>query len=137
MPAYLHVGANAPGLAAPEQQRDQPLKSETQHGANGLGFKGQGKADAVDCAHTGQPDQARVAHGVSHPSRTGEQIRSVPAAKRLATAKAYTALWGGTLTAVEGDDGRLQFIVTRWSLTRAFDDLAAVEGFLVRVGAAR
>lgn len=53
--------------------------------------------------------------------------------KRLATAKARVALWGGVLTAIEGDDGRTQYIVTRWSLTRAFDDLDGVERLLTRV----
>lgn len=56
--------------------------------------------------------------------------------KRLATAQARCALWGGVLTPIESDTGRPAFIVTRWSLTRAFTDLQEVEGFLDRVEAA-
>ena len=58
----------------------------------------------------------------------------VDEAKRLATARARVALWGGTLTLIEGDDGRREFIVTRWCLTRSFDDLAHVERFLTEAG---
>ena len=56
--------------------------------------------------------------------------------KQLSTAKARVALWGGVLHAMEGDDGQPLLIVSRWSLTRAFADLAAVEAFLADVGAA-
>jgi len=61
------------------------------------------------------------------------QAADINQGKRLATAKARVALWGGTLNAIEGDDGRTQYIVTRWSLTRAFDDLDGVERLLDRV----
>lgn len=50
--------------------------------------------------------------------------------KRLATAQARCALWGGVLTPIESDTGRPEFIVSRWSLTRSFDDLADVETLL-------
>ncbi len=61
------------------------------------------------------------------------QASCIDQGKRLATAKARVALWGGTLNAIEGDDGRTQYIVTRWSLTRAFDDIEGVEHLLDRV----
>ena len=55
--------------------------------------------------------------------------------KRLATSKARCALWGGVLTDGEGDDGRPLLIISRWALTRQFNDLSAVEVFLDHVGA--
>lgn len=55
--------------------------------------------------------------------------------KRLANAKARTALWGGTLTAIDGDDGRPLFIVSRWALTKALSTLDEVDAFLDKVGA--
>lgn len=54
--------------------------------------------------------------------------------KRLATLQARTALWGGSLTATDGDNGRPMFVVTRWALTRAFDSLDEVGDWLQRVG---
>lgn len=53
--------------------------------------------------------------------------------KRFATAQAKTALWGGRLSEIEGDDGRPLLIISRWALTRAFQDLGEVEEFLRRV----
>lgn len=58
-------------------------------------------------------------------------------AKRLATAQARCALWGGVLTAIEADSGRPAFIVSRWSLTRSFDDLDGVDAFLDRMETAQ
>lgn len=55
--------------------------------------------------------------------------------KRLATAQARCALWGGSLAALEGDDGRPMFVVTRWALSKQWTDLDEVEAFLQRVGA--
>lgn len=55
--------------------------------------------------------------------------------KRLANAKARTALWGGTLTAIDGDDGRPLLIVSRWALCKSFTNLDAVDEFLQKVGA--
>jgi hypothetical protein len=57
--------------------------------------------------------------------------------KRLATATACTALWGGSLLVIEADDGRPQFVVSRWALTRAFDDLDGLEQWLDRVTGAK
>ncbi len=54
-------------------------------------------------------------------------------AKRLATSKARAALIGATLIEIEGDDGRPLFVLTRWSLTKSFDDLADVERVLKRM----
>lgn len=63
------------------------------------------------------------------------QARAAVDPKRLATITAETALWGSTLVTIDGDDGQPLFVLTRWSLTRAFGDLAEVEAFLRRVGA--
>lgn len=56
-------------------------------------------------------------------------------AKKLATAKARTALWGGTLASIDGDDGRPLLIVSRWALCKSFTDLDDVDRFLHAVGA--
>lgn len=59
-------------------------------------------------------------------------------AKRLATAAARTALWGGQCIATEGDDGGLLLVVSRWAMTRSFEGpgaIDAVEGWLDQVGA--
>lgn len=53
--------------------------------------------------------------------------------KRFSTAQARVALWGGTLTSIDGDDGKFELIVTRWSLTKRFADLAALEQWLDQV----
>lgn len=53
--------------------------------------------------------------------------------KALATAKARAALLGATLIDIEGDGGQLQYIVTKWALTKAFDGLADVELLLTRM----
>lgn len=55
--------------------------------------------------------------------------------KQLANTQARCALWGGTLSAIQGDDGRPLFVVARWALTRAFNDLDEVDRFLRTVGA--
>lgn len=55
--------------------------------------------------------------------------------KRLATARARCALWGGTLTVTEGDDGRPLFVISRWALCRQCVDLDEVDAFLRDVGA--
>jgi hypothetical protein len=56
-------------------------------------------------------------------------------AKLLFTVTARTALWGGVLTRLDGDDGQPLYVVTRWSLTRSFSSLGEVKDFLDQVGA--
>lgn len=56
-------------------------------------------------------------------------------AKRQTTAQARAALAGITLHVVTGDDGRPEFIATRWALTKSFSDIGDVERWLDRVGA--
>ena len=55
--------------------------------------------------------------------------------KRTATLKARVALWGGALYAGESDNGRPEWIVSRWALCRSFSSLDDVEAFLDYVGA--
>lgn len=80
-----------------------------------------------------------VAQGAKGISQAFDSAPPVPAyqakaqAKRLATAMARTALWGGTLAQIEDDRGRSQFVITRWALTRAFEDLAEVDAWLTQV----
>ncbi len=53
--------------------------------------------------------------------------------KRLATAQARAALRGITLTPLQGDDGRPEYIASLHAMTRAFRDLAEVESWLDRI----
>lgn len=53
--------------------------------------------------------------------------------KRLANCKARCALVGGVLHELIGDDGRPEYIVTKWALTRAFRSLDELEAWLPRV----
>lgn len=64
---------------------------------------------------------------------TAAQLAAALDPKRLATAQARAALAGIALEAIEGDNGRLEFVATRWALSKRFDDLAAVEAWLDRV----
>lgn len=50
--------------------------------------------------------------------------------KRIATAKARAALDGIELHQIVNDTGSVEFIATRWSLTKAFDSLDALETWL-------
>lgn len=59
--------------------------------------------------------------------------RTEEEAKRLATAKARAALIGATLVDIEGDDGRPEYICTKWALTKSFDNLDDVERLLARM----
>ena len=60
-----------------------------------------------------------------------------PTEKRVATLRARAALVGAQLIESRSDDGRLELILTRWSLTRAFRDneLVGLERTLDRMGA--
>jgi hypothetical protein len=53
--------------------------------------------------------------------------------KRLATAKARAALLGATLVAIDSDNGKPQFVLTKWALTKCFDDISDVEQTLSRM----
>lgn len=53
--------------------------------------------------------------------------------KREATLRALIALWGGTMTCIEGDDGAPIWVVARWALCRSFATLDEVQHFVERV----
>lgn len=55
--------------------------------------------------------------------------------KRFATLQARAALASVTATLTEGDDGRVQVVVSRWALCRSFASLDELEDWLDRVGA--
>lgn len=61
---------------------------------------------------------------------TDQQTTAALDRKREATAQARAALAGITLHITTADDGRREFIATRWSLTRSFSDIGEVEGWL-------
>lgn len=60
-----------------------------------------------------------------------------PIDKRLATLRARAALAGVTLYAIEGDDGRPLYVLTRWHLTRELRTLDEVEAWLAQVTGGR
>lgn len=53
--------------------------------------------------------------------------------KAFTTLQARAALRQATLVQIDGDDGRPQYIVTKWALTKSFDSLADVERLLARM----
>lgn len=55
--------------------------------------------------------------------------------KRIATCQARAALVGATVVEIPCDNGRPELILSRWALTRAFNDLAELECTLDRMGA--
>jgi hypothetical protein len=67
-------------------------------------------------------------------SAAGANERKVRAAKDLAGAQAEAALQGATLTAIDGDDGRPQFILVRNHLCKRFDSVDAVRRWLMELG---
>ena len=56
-----------------------------------------------------------------------------PDLKAWRTAQARAALAGYQAVLLDGDDGRPLLVVTRWNLTRSFNDLAAFEAWRARV----
>jgi len=130
-----HIGAHAPGLAAPElvtrphvdlappgataapPAELTPRCDDGPTVASGGPSEGQGEADSPDCA----------AH---HPA---EQPAD---AKRLATLRAALALAGWTLTDSPGNPHGA-FIATRWAMARDLRDVDDVAAFARRVGAVR
>ena len=101
--------AMRPGLSSPEKDEDQA-------GANGLVSRDQTAGAGADSDAKGVTDQALLA-------------------KRVATARARAALVGATLIEMPDDAGRPEWLLTRWTLTRAFHDLSELETLLDRMGA--
>lgn len=62
------------------------------------------------------------------------QLRAALDRKRLNTLAARAALLGVTLQHLEGDFVPNLFVVSRWSLTREFTDMDAVEKWIDVVG---
>ena len=59
------------------------------------------------------------------------------ARKAWATVQARCTLVGFKADLIDGDDGRLVLVVSRWALTRTFSTPAEAEAWLQRVGAPR
>lgn len=66
---------------------------------------------------------------------TATQLLPALERKAWATLQARLALAQFKADVIEGDNGRPLFVVSRWTLTRAFDSLDAVAAFADRVGA--
>lgn len=64
---------------------------------------------------------------------TAPDIAAHAELKAWATAQARCALAGFKADVIDGDDGRLLLVVSRWALTRAFLTPAEVEPWLRRV----
>lgn len=58
-----------------------------------------------------------------------------PDPKRVSTAQARAALVGAVLTPSHDDSGRPTWLLSRWTLTREFSDLDALERVLTAMGA--
>lgn len=66
-------------------------------------------------------------------SPDGQAHDAICRAKRLATIRARCALQGIELHVLAGDDGRPEYIATKWAMTRAFDDIHELDLWLLRV----
>lgn len=122
-----HHGA-MPGLAAPELAH---------HDVVDLAPPGTAAAHAVV---TPTSANAHLAVGAVEEQRTtGRFIFDQPAddCKRFATLRARLALAGWGLIRTDASDGPPIYFATRWNMPRELADLAAVEAFADRVGAAR
>ena len=104
--------AAAAGLSAPHKDEDHRL-------AGAAVFRDQDKANTPDCADDPAGDQ---------PGTTD--------CKRFATLRARLALAGWGLIRTDPSDGAPNYFATRWNMPRELADLAAVEAFADRVGAA-
>lgn len=130
-----HIGASAPGLAAPSRlpsldaDRLAPLAAagaahawidrlpETSTPADEAGGdQGNTKADSANCA---------------------ERIAVEQAEKAFATLRARLALEGFQLHIVNGDGGGTAYLVQRWSMHKLLPDQVAVREFADRVGVSR
>lgn len=84
------------------------------------------KADEVNNQPQGRAVRTDVTDGTASQADT---------AKRLATLRARAALAGVQLFTIDGDNGRPLYVVTRWALTRSFDELEAIATWLDLIGA--
>ena len=135
---HHHYNAHRAGLVAPERARVNPAdlaplgapgaaaaglipphKDEAHRLAGAAGYRDQGKTDNPDCADDPAGDQ---------PGATD--------CKRFATLRARLALAGWLLIRTDPGDGAPSYFATRWNMPRELADLAAVEAFADRVGAA-
>ena len=111
-PMSYATGTTAAGPSPPQRDEDHRL-------AGAAVFRGQGKANTPDCADDPAGDQ---------PGTTD--------CKRFATLRARLALAGWGLIRTDPSDGAPNYFATRWNMPRELADLAAVEAFADRVGAA-
>ncbi len=102
-------------LEAAKAGLTSPRNDEDQAGANGLVSLKQIQNLRADSALSAPMDQAAV--------------------KRIATLRARAALIGAMVIDSHDDLGRRVWILTRWSLTRAFASLDDLEALLNRMGA--
>lgn len=90
------------------------------------------------------PLTAELSHEIERQARAAmasqnSQPAPAPAAraegerKKWATLQARAALAGFYAVLTDTDDGRPQLVCSRWSLTRAFDNLPELEAWLQRV----
>jgi len=73
---------------------------------------------------------AGAAWGSNRNGTANADVAGLSQCKRLATAQARAALRGIALHALEDDRGDALYVASLHALTRQFDDLAAVEGWL-------
>lgn len=109
MAALQHVGAAAPGLAAPER-----LPNDKAPGVVAEGFEGNGTADSLDSA-------ARAA--------------IAEADKTIATLRAQLAMRAFELHVISDGAGGSMYLVQRWCQSRTLATIDDVRAFARQVGA--
>ena len=97
--------------------------------ARGVG-QGMPTIDTAHVASAGQVEDQVSGHLNSAANAARDQRD-----KAIATARARAALAGFTMHLIANDIGQPVFVLTKWHLTRALLDLAAVTAFLDQAGA--
>ena len=109
-----------------------------QHHANGAAAPGlRSPVESTTPAVEAGAVEGTEANESLHYAAQVAAVQISPDRKRWLSLQARATRAGFVSPLIEGDDGRPQLIVTRWSMTRAFDDLAEAEAWVSRVEGGR
>ena len=103
----VHISAHRAGPAAPDA-----ATSDKARGSNAGQVRDQSAADALDATGTASLRQC----------------------KAFATLRAAAALRGFAVDVIEGDDGRAEYVASRWSHTARCRSVPELEALLKRMG---
>jgi len=92
------------------------------------------KRPPIEGSDGGQADRSRHLEGRG-PCYGRSAAEPARAPKEWVTAQALATIAGFVAVLSKNDAGRPELIVSRWASTRAFDSLAELDAWLVRVGA--